>query len=126
MLHLYNKPNSVRAYLIGDFKNSKCAVYLFTYYGTMKFTPVVRTNRALQTLQEDQTIRTFAIFKKFLILKLLLGATEKFTFSSIQPISVKKNLIKYGDPTYVETFMDPIRMIQIINVFHQLLILSPT
>ena len=34
-------------------------------------------------------IRTFAIFQKFLTLKLLLGAMEKFTFSSIQPISVK-------------------------------------
>ena len=41
------------------------------------------------TLQEDQTIRPFAIFQKFLTLKLVLWAMEKFTFSSIQPISVK-------------------------------------
>ena len=45
--------------------------------------------------------------------------TPKFMLHR-NPISVKisgkyiqKNLIKYGDPTYVETFMDPIRMIQI-------------
>ena len=28
--------------------------------------------------------------------------------------------------TYVETFRDPVRMIQIINIFHHLPILSPT
>ena len=84
------------------------------------------------TLQEHQRIRTFAIFQKFLTLKIVWWSMEKFTFSSIQPISVKisgkyiyKNLIIYGDPTYIETFMDPIRMIQIFMVFHQLLILSP-
>ena len=41
------------------------------------------------TLQEDQTIRTFAIFQKFLTLKLVLWAMEKCTFSTIQPISEK-------------------------------------
>ena len=41
-------------------------------------------------------------------------------------IYISKKVIRYGDLTYIETFMDPIRMIQIINVFHQLLILSPT
>ena len=41
-------------------------------------------------------------------------------------IYIWKNLERYGDPTYVETFRDPIRMIQIINIFHQLPILSPT
>ena len=41
------------------------------------------------TLQEDQTIRTFAIFPKFLTLKLVLWAMEKCTFSTIQPISEK-------------------------------------
>ena len=30
-----------------------------------------------------------------------------------------ENLIWYGDLTYVETFMDPIRMIQIFMDFHQ-------
>ena len=39
------------------------------------------------TLQEDQTIRTFEIFQKFLTLKLVLWAMEKCTFSTIQPIS---------------------------------------
>ena len=32
-------------------------------------------------------------------------------------IYIEKNIIKYGDPTYVETFMDPIRMIQIFMDF---------
>ena len=41
------------------------------------------------TLQEDQTIRTFAIYQKFVTLKLVLWAMEIFIFSSIQPISVK-------------------------------------
>ena len=40
----------------------------------------------LTTLQEHQTIRTFAIFQKFLTLKLLLWPMEIFIFSSIQPI----------------------------------------
>ena len=39
-------------------------------------------------------------------------------------IYIQKNVIRYGDPTYVETFMDPIRIIQIINIFHKLPILS--
>ena len=81
------------------------------------------------TPQEHQRIRTFAIYQTFLTLKFVFWAMEIFTFSSIQPIWVKicgKNLIRYGDLTYIETFMDPIRMIQIINIFHQLPILSPT
>ena len=41
-------------------------------------------------------------------------------------IYIWKNVIRYGDPTYVETFMDPIRMIHIINIFYQVPILSPT
>ena len=41
-------------------------------------------------------------------------------------IYIWKNVIRYGDQTYVEKFMDPIRMIHIINIFHQLPILSPT
>ena len=41
------------------------------------------------SLQEDQTIRTFAIYQKFLTLKFVLWAMEIFIFSSIQPISVK-------------------------------------
>ena len=41
-------------------------------------------------------------------------------------IYIWKNLYRYGDPTYVETFRDPVRMIQIINIFHHLPILSPT
>ena len=87
----------------------------------------------LNTPQEHQSIRTFAIFQKFLTLKIVWWSIEKFTFSSIQPISVKisgKYIYiyrkRYGDLTYVETFMDPIRMIQIFMVFHQLLILSTT
>ena len=43
------------------------------------------------TLQEDQTIRTFAIYQKFLTLEILWWAIRKFTFSIIQPISVKIN-----------------------------------
>ena len=41
-------------------------------------------------------------------------------------IYIRKNLSSYGDLTYVETFKDPVRMIQIINIFHHLLTLSPT
>ena len=41
------------------------------------------------TLQKHQRIRTFAIYQTFLTLKFVLWAMEIFTFSSIQPISVK-------------------------------------
>ena len=40
----------------------------------------------MNTLQEHQRIRTFAIYQTFLTLKFVLWAMEIFTFSSIQPI----------------------------------------
>ena len=43
------------------------------------------------TLQKDQMIRTFAIYQKFLTLEIVWWAIRKFTFSIIQPISVKIN-----------------------------------
>ena len=55
----------------------------------IKITSIHLLRNLLYALQEVQTIRTFAIYQMFLRLKLLLWAMEKFTFSSIQPISVK-------------------------------------
>ena len=41
-------------------------------------------------------------------------------------IYIWKNIIKYGHPNYVETFMDSIRMTQIFMDFYQFITLSFT
>ena len=48
----------------------------------------------------------------------LFCITHKIYFSKDFWEIYRKNLIKYGDLTYVETFMDPIRMIQIFMDFY--------
>ena len=87
----------------------------------------------LDTLQEHQNILKNATISRNSDIENALGQWKKnilkhpaYFSEDIWDIYIYINVIKYGDPTYVEKFMDPIRMIQIFLVFHQLLILSPT
>ena len=87
----------------------------------------------MNTLQELQNILKNATISRDSDIENVLGQWKKYILKhpayfskDFWEISIRKNLIKYGDPTYIETFMDPIRMIQIFMAFHQLLILSPT
>ena len=55
----------------------------------------------------------------------ILNDTAQFS-EDMREIYIWKNLLKYAHPNYVETFMDWIRMTQIIKHCYQFLTLSPT
>ena len=42
---------------------------------------------------------------------------ESYLSKDLGEIYMWKNLLRYGDPTYVETFRDPVRMIKIFMDF---------
>ena len=82
---------------------------------------IVTDVRYQNTLKEHQKFLANAIFQKFLISmvmhelffpKNILNHSSQFSKDFLE-IYIWKNIVKYGHPNYIETFMDSMRMTQI-------------